>query len=200
MQEGSKLQKSFTLIELLVVVLIIGILATLIIMSVAHNAQKSRDTKRKADLQTIADAFDAYYYQNGTYQLDKSNCGASNTAEGFYKCDRTTCNSQSYPSNSIAQCLVAAQVLGVAPADPLFQHAGANSFDYMVYYVIDKRGQKHPEKGVCIYAHLESYPSGTKSPEWNALTDTKNEYYCPSGPGSFGMNYVVRRLVSVSNE
>lgn len=54
----------FTLIELLVVVSIISILS-LIGLTVYGNAQKSaRDAKRKADVTSIAKAYEANYVQN----------------------------------------------------------------------------------------------------------------------------------------
>lgn len=62
-----KKSKSFTLIEMLVVVFIIGILATLIIISVSSARAKGRDTKRVADLKSIQTALEMFYEVNGKY-------------------------------------------------------------------------------------------------------------------------------------
>lgn len=51
-----KNRKGFTLIELLVVIAIIGLLSTLAIVSLNSARQKSRDTKREADIRTIQSA------------------------------------------------------------------------------------------------------------------------------------------------
>jgi len=51
-----KNRKGFTLIELLVVIAIIGLLSTLAIVSLNTARQKSRDTKRMADIRTLQSA------------------------------------------------------------------------------------------------------------------------------------------------
>lgn len=70
-------QKGFTLIELLIVVTIIGILVVISIWSITSNLAKSRDSKRKADLDRIKIAFEEYYVDNDTYPPADalSNCG-----------------------------------------------------------------------------------------------------------------------------
>ena len=200
MQQGSKLQKSFTLIELLVVVLIIGILATLVIVSVMSNLAKSRDAKRKADLKTIADALDMYYQKYGTYKVTYTDpsgsiitCGNGN-GEGVINC--IGCGG-AY-QRSIDECLVRAGVIANFPADPLHKVAspGANSQAYMLAFVRNKSNpsQLLYTKGVCLYARLESVPAGQLAPEWDVLTSSANQYPCPTGFTQYGMNYVIRRL------
>jgi len=194
MQQGSKLQKSFTLIELLVVVLIIGILATLIIVSVMSNLAKSRDAKRKADLKTIADALDMYYQKYGTYKVTYTDpsgsittCGNSE-GEGIINC--IGCGG-AY-GRSIDECLVNSGVIANVPADPLHNNLGSTPQAYMMAFV--KSGTApQPTKGVCLYARLESVPAGQFAPEWGPLTSSTNQYPCPTYSGS-GMNYVIRRL------
>lgn len=54
-------QKGFTLIELLVVIAIIGLLASVVLLSLNSARQKSRDAKRLADVRQVASALELYY-------------------------------------------------------------------------------------------------------------------------------------------
>lgn len=54
-------QKGFTLIELLVVIAIIGLLASVVLLSLNSARQKSRDAKRLADMRQLASALELYY-------------------------------------------------------------------------------------------------------------------------------------------
>lgn len=62
-----KKQKGFTLIELLIVVAIIGLLATLAIVSLTSAQQRARDTKRVADVKAIQVALELYWNENAQY-------------------------------------------------------------------------------------------------------------------------------------
>lgn len=54
-------KKGFTLIELLVVIAIIGILATIVLVSLNSARQKARDTRRISDVRQVALALEMYY-------------------------------------------------------------------------------------------------------------------------------------------
>ena len=60
----SKHKKGFTLIELLVVIAIIGILATIVLVSLNTARQKARDVRRISDLRQISMALEMYYDDN----------------------------------------------------------------------------------------------------------------------------------------
>jgi len=62
-----KAARGFTLIELLVVIAIIGLLMTIIMVSLGGAKAKSRDAKRQADLKNIQLALAVYYNENGMY-------------------------------------------------------------------------------------------------------------------------------------
>ena len=62
-----KASKGFTLIELLVVIAIIGILASMVIVSLTGARVKSRDGKRLAELKEMQKALELYYSNNGYY-------------------------------------------------------------------------------------------------------------------------------------
>ncbi len=60
-------KRGFTLIELLVVIAIIGILSSVILVSLATARSKSRDAKRVAEIGQIRKALELYYDSNQTY-------------------------------------------------------------------------------------------------------------------------------------
>ncbi len=59
--------KGFTLIELLVVIAIIGILATIILVSLSGTRGKSRDAQRQSDINQIYLAMELYYDDGQAY-------------------------------------------------------------------------------------------------------------------------------------
>lgn len=61
------MKRGFTLIELLVVIAIIGILATIVLVSMTGVQQSGRDTARKADMRQIVSAQQMYYAANEEY-------------------------------------------------------------------------------------------------------------------------------------
>lgn len=63
------IKKGFTLVELAIVVVIISILATLGIISYNSAQLKSRDAKRKADINSIASALELYKADNKKYPV-----------------------------------------------------------------------------------------------------------------------------------
>ena len=62
-----KKQKAFTLIELLVVIAIIGLLASVLMVSIGNARLKSREVKRLADIRQIRSALEMYVNDNGNY-------------------------------------------------------------------------------------------------------------------------------------
>lgn len=64
--QAMRIQKrGFTLIELLVVIAIIGIISAIALVSFNNSRQKSRDSRRMADVRQIDNAIQLYISQNG---------------------------------------------------------------------------------------------------------------------------------------
>lgn len=59
--------KGFTIVELLIVIVVIGILATLVIVTFTGIQQKARDSKRKTDINALDSHMEAFYASNGYY-------------------------------------------------------------------------------------------------------------------------------------
>lgn len=65
-----KNDKGFTLIELMVVVVILGILAAVAIPKFTGQSDKAKENRAKADLRTITNALELYYFDNDEYPDD----------------------------------------------------------------------------------------------------------------------------------
>ena len=59
-------EEGFTLVELMVVIVIIGLLATIVVINVLPSGDTARTTRAKADIATIEGALDLYRLQLGT--------------------------------------------------------------------------------------------------------------------------------------
>lgn len=72
----------FTLIELLVVIAVIGLLASVILVSLNSARAKARDARRRTDLKQISTAIEFYYDKFSTYRV--SGYGYNGGGEGWF--------------------------------------------------------------------------------------------------------------------
>jgi prepilin-type N-terminal cleavage/methylation domain-containing protein len=73
----SAVRRGFTLIELLVVIAIIGILASIVLVSLTSARIKSRDGVRSSEMAEMQKALELYYGVNGHYPI--TNCTSPDT-------------------------------------------------------------------------------------------------------------------------
>ena len=70
MQQGKQnrnQQRGFTLIEIMVVVIILGILASAVVLNVMDRPDQARVVKAKNDIRTLTSALKMYRLDNGSY-------------------------------------------------------------------------------------------------------------------------------------
>jgi prepilin-type N-terminal cleavage/methylation domain-containing protein len=100
--------RGFTLAELIIVLAIIGILASVILVTLGRAKAKARDAKRFKDLDTIQAAVEQYYRDNGHYPI--SNCSTNGGAsyasyQGSYATKVICATVGSVGSNTLYQTL-----------------------------------------------------------------------------------------------
>jgi general secretion pathway protein G len=103
--------KGFTLIELLVVIAIIGLLSTLAVVALNSARQKSRDSKRVADIKQIQTALELYFADNNQYPAQAS------AAELGVAATRTLCSTGAGAGTFNATC-TGTTYMGLVPAKP----------------------------------------------------------------------------------
>jgi general secretion pathway protein G len=64
---GRNEERGFTLVEMMVVIVIIGLLATVVIINVMPATDRAAQTRVKADLDTLGQALDMYRLENMRY-------------------------------------------------------------------------------------------------------------------------------------
>lgn len=107
--------KGFTLIELLVVIAIIGLLSSVVFTSLNTARSKSRDVRRKADLNQLQTALNMFFDVKGYMPDNRKTQGqCQNDSDGYY--------------TAIMQEIVNAGFLNQVPKDP-----GKNQYCYYNY-------------------------------------------------------------------
>ncbi|MFH1611807.1 MAG: type II secretion system protein [bacterium] len=109
--------KGFTLIELLVVIAIIGLLASIVLVSVNSVRKKARDAKRKQDLRQLEVALELNYDKHGAYTLPENMC--SDTSYGGLGGCGAAGGTGDWDANSDLRDLITDGFVSVLPKDPI---------------------------------------------------------------------------------
>ena len=161
--------RGFTLIELLVVISIIGLLSSIVLVSLNTARERAADARRKSDMNSAITALALYYYDHGNFIQAGSGCGSGGNGNGWFNY-----SGGSYPV-SIAQCLVnggyAAQEI-IDPTGSASASVGNQQHAYMKYSCAS---------GTYVYASLASEPRFVDGPT--------NGTCCATCDTSYGMNY-----------
>jgi len=84
-------KSGFTIVELLIVIVVIGILASIVIVSYNKVQSQARDSKRKTDVSNMIKALELYYSDNGKYPTAS---GTNSSVNGsWYSSDTTSWSS-----------------------------------------------------------------------------------------------------------
>ena len=138
-----KSNNGFTLIELLVVIAIIGLLSSVVLASLNSARVKSRDAKRRADLQQLSIALEFYFDAHDGYPAD--------VVSNWENICTVTANS--------AGELVIEGFMPVLPCDPINSGSGNGSLGTGLGYFFDPDGtcifMSEFCPNYCIYANLE---------------------------------------------
>jgi len=120
-RKDKSINKSFTIIELLVVIGIIGVLASLVLVSVGKARGSARDARRKQDLGAIQTALELYYDDHGKYPNWWSTDCCGDTSRGA--CNSCPCSEHHWSYNQyqafIKDALVGGGYITNLPVDPL---------------------------------------------------------------------------------
>lgn len=114
-------QKGFTLIELLVVIAIIGLLASIVLVSLNSARGKTRNTKRNADVVQIATAFNMGINDSNSLPTASWCCVSKTCYLGW---------ATAYPANTTVDAFIA-PYLPAKPDDPYEAGRGYGGYLYM---------------------------------------------------------------------
>jgi len=179
---GKKIeQRGFTLIELLVVIAVIGLLASIVLVSVGSVRAKSRDAKRIAEIKQLMTALALYYDSNGHYPIS-GGCGSTSPNSGWSNSVQSLSGGHWICDNGVANVL--SSLMSAEPTDPK-QGSSPNwtplNGGTIFYYA---RGYGGSGQWYMIVFGLENYPHSFESQD--GVTACNGTYF-HYGSGSNGI-------------
>lgn len=127
------IHRGFTLIELLVVIAIIGILASLLTVSLGSARARARDARRLSDMRQIQTALEIYHVDNDAYPGPTSSYGESSTGCGGWDTSGVDTDGDGRP---FIEPLIDEGIFGTVPIDPqdvVATTGGCGKYDYYLY-------------------------------------------------------------------
>ncbi|HEX9817275.1 MAG TPA: type II secretion system protein [Patescibacteria group bacterium] len=135
----------FTMIELLIVIVILAILTTIGLRSFSSSQIKSRDSRRKTDLQNITRALEVYYNDKGEYPISTGNAGIAGQAWGDPFVD---------PDNPTETLYM--NVLPADPSDFNYYYTSPNGSYFQLYAYLENENDqaltKDADDAVMVYS------------------------------------------------
>jgi len=168
-------RNGFTLIELLVVIAIIGVLATIVLVSLNGARVKARDARRKSDMKQMQLALEMYADDNN------GNYPAVNNAGGWvYSCD----------SSWNALQTVLSKYMPTLPKDPVNTSCAGPFYANYYTYAYGYYPQSYPGKYDLVTA-LEntSDPARCGVAKWLYHTGGVEGIWCSGGMGYWDQLY-----------
>jgi prepilin-type N-terminal cleavage/methylation domain-containing protein len=162
---NSNNNKGFTLIELLVVIAIIGLLASIVLVSLNSARMKARDVRKQADFRSITNALYLFF--------DEKNRMPNN-----YNPGRGACEPQTYYDQSMQE-LVDAGFLDTIPKSPggggycYYNYGGGNSIGALMVTTLEAV----PDTTTGIPPSCRPWPSGV-----NWCDQNSDKAYCICNP------------------
>ncbi|HLC44078.1 MAG TPA: type II secretion system protein [Patescibacteria group bacterium] len=194
-------RRAFSLVELLVVIGIVGILATVGIISYNGTQKVARDNQRKSDLQAIGTAYKMHYADKKTWKFSNAELqivvpGITSVGEGSDGQGQGFFNYQGANQASMANALTVTGYLSKAPRDPLVSsdtlgmvYDASLPHQYMKFFCLDSGGVSLG--GIVIFAKLEKPNPSDIDSSVTECFDRGSSLY--NGLNStFGMNYAIR--------
>ncbi len=151
-----KSNKGFTLIELLVVIAIIGLLSTLAVVALNSARQKSRDSKRVADIKQVQTALELYFADQNGYPGDCAVLGAGSCA--------ALCS-----SGWATSCSTGTTYMGLVPANPLPTDGCGTEAEAAYSYTQVGSGTSYTLE-FCLGGSVGDLESGTATANPNGIT------------------------------
>lgn len=167
----------FTLVELLVVISVIGLLASVILISLNSARAKARDARRIADLRQAASALELYFDTNSQYPPDVVACDTSRG--GSVDC---TPGTSGVPGEWVAGgfASVSPAFMSSLPKDP----ENLNNPNFYYYEPVAGQTQFGVTCGgiACAYIFSARLEGSNPNPGCNACLGSHN--YCITGGGA----------------
>ena len=111
------LHRGFTIVELLIVIVVIAILASISVVAYNGIQQRSRDSIRKADINSIAKSLELHYVDRGSYTQPEGPCVDSSI--GIDNCDNVINNIGDWANVSDLRDLITGGYMAKLPLDPV---------------------------------------------------------------------------------